>query len=113
MLPSLEMNVETSGRLDLSGELPPVMLEEQVRGFRAWGATDLVSEDRTIQLSENALKEIHAIAETIRNHPLPDFHRGPKILKSPFKKNRLIREIHIGSRLRILCDGTIPVGKPG
>ena len=54
MTPSPEMNVETSGSLDLSGELPPVMLEEAVRGSRAWAATDLVSEDWTIQFSENA-----------------------------------------------------------
>ena len=71
------MNVETSGSLDLSGELPPVMLEEPVRGSRTWGASDLTSEDWTIQLSEDALGEIHAIGETIRNHPLPDFLRGP------------------------------------
>ena len=83
MPPSPEMNVETSGSLDLSGELPPVMLEEPVRGSRAWAATDLVSEDWTIQFSENALEEIHTIAETIRNHPLPDFLRGQKILRSP------------------------------
>ena len=83
MPPSPEMNVETSGSLDLSGELPPVMLEEPVRGSRAWAATDLVSEDWTIKLSEDALEEIHAIGEKIRNHPLPDFLRGPKILKSP------------------------------
>ena len=113
MPPSPEMKVKTSGSLDLSGELSPVMLEEPVRGSREWVATDFTSEDWTIQFCENTLGEIHTIAETIRNHPLPDFHRGPKILKSPFKKNRLIREIHIGSRLRILCDGTIPVGKPG
>ena len=35
MPPSPEMNVETSGSLDLSGELPPVMLEEPIRGSRA------------------------------------------------------------------------------
>ena len=72
------MNVKTSGSLDLSGELPPVMLEEAVRGSRAWAATDLVSEDWTIQLSEDALGEIYAIGETIRNHPLPDFLKGAR-----------------------------------
>ena len=77
------MNVETSGSLDLSGELPPVMLEEAVRGSRAWAATDLVSEDWTIQLSEDALGEIYAIGETIRNHPLPDFLRTPEDFEIP------------------------------
>tara|TARA_B000000565_G_scaffold229533_1_gene187353 strand:- start:129 stop:353 length:225 start_codon:yes stop_codon:yes gene_type:complete len=72
------MNVETSGSLDLSGELPPVMLEEPIRGSRAWSAPDLTSEDWTIQFSENALEEIHTIAETIRNHPLPDFPQGAR-----------------------------------
>ena len=48
MPPSLEMNVKTPGSLDLSGKLPPVMLEEPVHGSRAWAATDLVSEDWTI-----------------------------------------------------------------
>ena len=78
MPPSPEMNVETSGSLDLSGELPPVMLEEPVRGSRAWGASDLTSEDWTIQFSEDGLEEIHTIAETIRNHPLPDFLKGAR-----------------------------------
>ena len=86
MPPSPEMNVETSGSLDLSGELPPVMLEEPVRGSRAWVATDLTSEDWTIQFSENALEEIHTIAETIRNHPLPDFLRGPEDFEIPHLK---------------------------
>ena len=83
MPPSLEMKVKTSGSLDLSGELSPVMLEEPVRGSRAWVATDLTSEDWTIQFCENALEEIHTIAETIRNHPLPDFHRGPEDFEIP------------------------------
>ena len=86
MPPSPEMKVKTSGSLDLSGELPPVMLEEPVRGSRAWAATDLVSEDWTIQLSEDALEEIHTIAETIRNHPLPDFLRGPEDFEIPHLK---------------------------
>ena len=55
MPPSPEMNVKTPGSLDLSAELPPVMLEEAVPGSRAWAATDLVSEDWTIQLNEDAL----------------------------------------------------------
>ena len=76
MPPSPEMKVETSGSLDLSRELPPVMLEEPVRGSRAWAAIDLVSEDWTIQLNEDTLGEIHTIAETNRNHPLPDFLKG-------------------------------------
>ena len=76
MPPSPEMNVETSGSLDLSGELPPVMLEEPIRGSRAWSAPDLTSEDWTIQFNEDALGEIHAIAETIRNHPLTDILKG-------------------------------------
>ena len=80
------MNVETSGSLDLSGELPPVMLEEAVRGSRAWSAPDLTSEDWTIQFSKNALEEIHTIAETIRNHPLPDFLRGPEDFEIPHLK---------------------------
>ena len=83
MPPSPEMNVETSGSLDLSGELPPVMLEEPIRGSRAWSAPDLTSEDWTIQFSENALEEIHTIAETIRNHPLPDFLRTPEDFEIP------------------------------
>ena len=83
MPPSPEINVETSGSLDLSGKLPPVMLEEPVRGSRAWSAPDLTSEDWTIQFSENALEEIHTIAETIRNHPLPDFLRGPEDFEIP------------------------------
>ena len=78
MPPSPEMNVETSGSLDLSGKLPPVMLEEPIRGSRAWDASDLVSEDWTIQFCEDALKEIHAIGEAVRNHPLPDLLRGPE-----------------------------------
>ena len=78
--------MKTSGSLDLSGELPPVMLEEPVRGSRAWAATDLISEDWTIQLNEDALEEIHTIAETIRNHPLPDFHRGPEDFEIPHLK---------------------------
>ncbi|MCH2290052.1 MAG: hypothetical protein MK447_09025, partial [SAR324 cluster bacterium] len=77
------MKVKTSGSLDLSGELPPVMLEQPVRSSRAWDASDLNSEDWTIQLSEDALEEIHAIAETIRNHPLPDFLRGPEDFEIP------------------------------
>ena len=83
MPPSPEMNVETSGSLDLSGELPPVMLEEPVRGSRAWAATDLISKDWTIQFNEDALEEIHTIAETIRNHPLPDFLRTPEDFEIP------------------------------
>ena len=86
MPPSPEMNVETSGSLDLSGELPPIMLEETIRGSRAWAVIDLVSEDWTIQLSEDALEEIHTIAETIHNHPLPDFLRGPEDIKIPHLK---------------------------
>ncbi len=86
MPPSPEMNVKTSGSLDLSGKLPLVMLEEPVRGSRAWGASDLTSEDWTIQLSEDALEEIHNIAETIRNHPLPDFLRGPEDFEIPHLK---------------------------
>ena len=80
------MNVETSGSLDLSGELPSVMLEQPVRGSRAWASTDLVSEDWTIQLNEDALEEIHAIAETIRNYPIPDFFRGPEDFEIPHLK---------------------------
>ena len=68
MPPSPEMKLKTSGSLDLSEELPPVMLEEPVRGSRAWAATDRVSEDWTIQLSEDALEEIHAIGETPLSH---------------------------------------------
>ena len=83
MPPSPEMNVETSGILDLSGELPPVMLEEPVRDSRAWGASDLTSENWTIQFNEDALGEIHAIAETIRNHPLTDILRGPEDFEIP------------------------------
>ena len=86
MPPSPEMNVETSGSLDLSGELPPVMREEPVRGSRAWAATDLVSENWTIQLKEDALEEIHTIAETIRNHPLTDILRGSKDFEIPHLK---------------------------
>ena len=86
MPPSLEMNVKTPGSLDLSGKLPPVMLEEPVRGSRAWDASDLISEDWTIQFSENALEEIHTIAETIRNHHLTDFLRGPKDFEIPHLK---------------------------
>ena len=86
MPPSPEMNVKTSGSLDLSGKLPLVMLEEPVRGSRAWAATDLVSEDWTIQLSEDALGEIYAIGETIRNHPLPDFLRGHEDFEIPHLK---------------------------
>ena len=86
MPPSPEIEVKTSGSLDLSRQLPPVMLEEPVRGSRAWAAPDLTSEDWTIQLSENTLKEIHAIAETIRNHPLPDFLRGPEDFEIPLLK---------------------------
>ena len=86
MPPSLEMNVKTPGSLDLSGKLPPVMLEEPVRGSRAWDASDLISEDWTIQFSENALEEIHTIAETIRNHHLPDFLRWPEDFEIPHLK---------------------------
>ena len=86
MPPSPEMNVETSGSPDLSGELPPVMLEEPVRGSRAWGASDLTSEDWTIQFNEDALEEIHAIAETIRNHPLTDILRGSEDFEIPHLK---------------------------
>ena len=64
MPPSPEMKVETSGSLDLSGELPPVMLEEPVRGSRAWAATDLVSKDWTIQLNEDALQELKLVHQT-------------------------------------------------
>ena len=86
MPPSPEMSVETSGSLNLSRELPPVMLEVPVRGSRAWAATDLVSEDWTIQLNEDALGEIHTIAETIRNHHLPDFLRWPEDFEIPHLK---------------------------
>ena len=81
-----EMKVKTSGSLDLSGKLPLVMLEEPVRGSRAWGASDLTSEDWTIQLNEDALEEIHIIAETIGNHPLTDILRGPEDFEIPHLK---------------------------
>ena len=86
MPPSPEMKVKTSGSLDLSGKLPLAMLEEPVRGSRAWGASDLTSEDWTIQFNEDALGVIHAIAETIRNHPLPDNLRGPEDFEIPHLK---------------------------